>query len=426
MSDYIVNRTDIDAPSIDVQEKRVDSTSLDVALFGKIRLEYGERLNEDLLNVLENFSCPEVDNASTPTPDITQTSNDQLTHPTIGQLWYNSTKELIHYWTGTEWVATTLREDVAANWGQIVHGQQLPRPVSPVSGYVFPYEECIWSVAPSVFVGKIGYMACATDAVANVTMQYRLGGTNDMVNGLANYLIVGVKGSAVQQGPWPTPPAPSPTATVTPTPTPTVTATVTMTVTPTMTPSATATPTPSVTRTPQPTASPTITPTPVPSNTPSATATPTPTPAPSNTPAPSPPPANPNGLPGSFGGNCYARTGSGSIQYFIILASNGQITEGSSLSSATPGNRGNWLGAYPTPGDYEVMYSGFTAPSSLSANVWYNLGTGRNFVWTTTSSGGAANKNISGTMYLRRASTGVVISTATIDSVQLSMNYECL
>ncbi len=427
MADYIVNRTDTDTSSIDVQEKRVDSTSLDVALFGKIRLEYGERLNEDLLNVLENFACPAVEDSATPTPDLSETSNSQLSNPTIGQLWFNSTNQLIHFWTGTEWSPSTSREDVAANWGQIIHGQQLPRPVSPISGYVFPYEECIWSVAPSVFVGKIGYVACTTDAHATVTMQYRLGGTNNIVNGLANYLIIGVKGSGTTSGPWPTPPAPSPTATMTPTPSVTASPSPTPTPTMTRTPSPTATLTPTPTSTPAPTTSPTLTPTPAPSNTPVPSNTPAVSSTPSSTPAPTPPPANPNGFSGDYGGGCYVRNGTGSIQYFVNFASNGQITEGSSLVVATPGNRGNWLGAYPNPGDFDIMFSG-TAPSGSSSGVWYNLGAGRNFIWTTTASSPSspANNYISGTFQMRRASTGVVIDNAELYSTQLGVNVECL
>ncbi len=384
MADYIVNRTDTNAPSIDVQEKRVDTTSLDVALFGKIRLEYGERLNEDLLNVLENFACPAVEGSTPPTPDLTETSNNQLENPTIGQLWFNSSTELIYFWTGTEWVASTSREDIAANWGQILHGQQLPRPVSPVSGYVFPYEECIWSVAPSVFVGKIGYVACTTDAQSTVTMQYRLGGTNDIVNGLANYLIIGIKGSAVQQGPWPTPPAPSPTATITPTPTPTITPTVTRTVTPTLTPTPTATITPTMTRTPQPSVSATVTPTPAPSNTPQPSVTPTP--APSNTPSPTP-------IAALIGGNFSAHSNvvngatAGAGIGFInsgAIGKTGLSTSGPTRWLQTGFNAADYEISFTA--DYEAQFPGSSWYSTPAGNntmgtpgTWYNLGTGRAF-----------------------------------------------
>lgn len=299
MADYTVNKTDISEAPIDVQEKRVDESSLDVALFGKIRLEYGERLNEDLLNILENFACGEKTSVTPIVPDLDQTSNTQLSNPTIGQFWYNSTRQQIYFWTGTEWVAVPTRESTAANWGQIMHGEQLPRPVSPITGYVFPYSECIWTVAPSVFVGKIGYVACATDAAANVTMQYRLGGTNDIMDGIANYLIIGLKGTATSTGPFPTPPAPSPTPSITPTMTATVTPTLTP--TPTMTMSVTATVTPTVTSTVTPTV--TLTPTQTPAVTPTMSATPTPTPVPSNTPAPSVTPSPAGTWEWSFAGS---------------------------------------------------------------------------------------------------------------------------
>lgn len=291
MADYNVHHTDINAPIIDVQGKRVDTTSLDVALFGKIRLEYGERLNEDLLNILENFACPQLEDSNPTVPDISQTTLNQLSNPTEGQIWYNSTNQTIYFWNSSEWVISELREANAANWGQIAHGEQLPKPVSPITGYTFQYNECIWSVAPANFVGKIGYVACATDANATVTMQYRLAGTDTIINGIANYLIIGLRGSASSTGPFPTPPAPSPTMSVTPTLTPTPTMTVTPSTTPAVTPTRSATPSPS--QTPAPSLTPSVTGTPVvtptPSRTPavSPTRTPLPTPPASATPTPS-------------------------------------------------------------------------------------------------------------------------------------------
>jgi hypothetical protein len=291
MADYTVNKTDTIEVPIDVQEKRVDTSSLDVALFGKIRLEYGERLNEDLLNILENFACVEKTSVTPIVPDLDQTSNTQLSNPTIGQFWYNSTRELIFFWTGEEWTQTQVREDVAANWGQIMDGQQVPRPVSAVTGYTFPYDECIWSVAPSVLVGKIGYMVCTTDANATLTMRYRLSGTSNIVSGQANYLIIGMRNGGTNTGPFLTPPAITPTATVTPSITMTASVTPTPANSQTPTPAVTTTPTPAITNTPNPTVSATVTPTRAPSSTPAASSMPTPTPAASSMPTPTPTPS---------------------------------------------------------------------------------------------------------------------------------------
>jgi hypothetical protein len=287
---YTVHRTDITAPSIQVPKFTLNTTALDIPLTGKINREYGQELDQAYLNVLENFACPEI----TPgVPDLSKTSQNQLSNPTQGQLWYNSTRNKIYFWTGTEWVGTANRGEYAANWGRIYSGEQLPRPVNPVTGKVFEYSECIWSVSPSVFLGKPGYLACSTDSEAKVTMRYRYAGTNNMVgnpsdnpevHGIANYLIIGVPG-VVNHDYTEVPPLPSATATPTPSLTPSTTASTTPTPTPTnsVTPTTTQslspspTPAPSNSSTPAPTATPTVTP--------STTPQPTPPVTPSSTPA---------------------------------------------------------------------------------------------------------------------------------------------
>ena len=137
MADYNVKHTDRYQGSITVPETETNTTDLDVTLFGRINPEYGEALNQDLLNILENFACPEAEGAADYTvavPDTTQTESGRLSNPTIGQLWYNSTRDMVYHWTGSLWVVIPLREDYAANWGSILDGQQLPKPVSPVTG----------------------------------------------------------------------------------------------------------------------------------------------------------------------------------------------------------------------------------------------------------------------------------------------------
>lgn len=80
MAKYLIRYTDINKQPIEVEEGSIDETSLDVALFGRIRLEYGERLNQNVLNILENFAVgmdpniippdPTPTPSSTPTPSI--------------------------------------------------------------------------------------------------------------------------------------------------------------------------------------------------------------------------------------------------------------------------------------------------------------------------------------------------------------------
>lgn len=281
MTDYNVNFTDANMNPITVPEDTVNRNSLDVTLFGRMFQNYGEEVNEDLLNILENFACPEselVTDEISAYPDTSQTSKTQLQNPVDGQFWYNSTRQSIYFYDGTKWVPVPKRGTYAANWGQVMHGQQLPKPVNQ-HGKVFDYDECIWSVAPANINGTIDSMNCNTNAVSLVTMQYRYANTEIFVNGIANYLIVGINGNMnsgailppIQPSPTPTPSVsstPAPTNTPTPSLTPTITAQPTPTVTPTtsVTPTPTSVPSP----TPQVSPSPQVSPTPAPTVTPSA------------------------------------------------------------------------------------------------------------------------------------------------------------
>ncbi len=296
MTDYNVKHTDRTVPSIAVPETEVNDTALGVTLFGRINPEYGQLLDEDLLNILENFACPEHPTLSTDfdvaMPDLTKTSKTQLTNPTTGQFWFNSTRDMMYYWTGERWYPLPIRENYAANWGSVIDGQQLPRPVSPVTGHVFAYEDCIWSVAPAAFTGRPAFVSCATDNNATVTMQYRLAGTNTVLQGLANYLIIGIRGNyntGQNLPPINLTPTPTPTMSLTPGASVTPTPTMSVTPTPTLTAAATTTPTP----TPGVSVTPTSTPPVSPTSTPAATVTPTASPinpsvTPTRTPTPTP------------------------------------------------------------------------------------------------------------------------------------------
>lgn len=391
MANYNVRYTDLNNRPITIPEGEVNDTSLDVVLFGRINPEYGEVLDEDLLNILENFACPEVSTTTgfeTATPDLDQTSKSQLQHPTVGQLWFNSTRDTVYYWRGDKWQPIPLREYYAANWGSVMDGQQLPKPVSPVTGYTFEYSDCIWSVAPAAFTSKFGNMTCTTDSNAVVDMKYRIAGTSTVIAGLANYLIIGIRGNynAGQDG------TPLP-FTPTPTPTPTVTNEASPTPTPTATPAPTATRTPLPSTTPQPTPDPTVSPTVTPTR--AATVTPTGTPPPSSTPAPSatPSPVNPL-IGGNYSAGSVVMDGATAGAGIGFLNTGATGRTGQSVSGPT-----RWLQTGYNASDYEVsftgdwltmfpMQSGYSTPAGNdtmgSPSTWYNLGTSVAWsVWTT-------------------------------------------
>ena len=242
MSKYSLNFTDVNIPSIEIDEKDVDHNSVDITLFGFKRLEYGERLNENFVHLLENFAAPE-DSENPENPDTAQTiyiSPDNLrklldeNKEVIGQLWYNKTNLSPYTFHSNTWNRLeNFGEEIAANRGQIANGEQIPQPVSE-SGYVFPYVECSWIVSPFNQLDELDEMVCLTDENAVVTMEYLFNGQLVKTAGIANYMIVGIQGNnnlgnQIVPNPPNTTPTPTPSisdsatpgASATPTPTPT-------------------------------------------------------------------------------------------------------------------------------------------------------------------------------------------------------------
>lgn len=250
MAVYNVHHTDNRKDDISIDENKIDQ-STDITLFGRKKLQYGEQMNQNVLHLLEHFSLPEIPN-NPGNPNLSLASKDQtsalsfLSQPIQGQLWYNQTQECLFYWDDSfsKWLPLGMYDDLAANWGVIYSGQQLPKPVSEVTGRVFEYNECSWIVSPYNFPAQLTYMLCTSDEDANVTSIYSVDGNPSIVNGFASYLIVGIRGN-INHGSI----VPVPSATATPSITPTKTPTRTQMVTPTRTPtplSLTPTPTPTL------------------------------------------------------------------------------------------------------------------------------------------------------------------------------------
>lgn len=268
MTEYIVKFTDKSKTPLTIYENSIDNSSTDISLPGRKKLEYGRDLNANFLHLLENFACPE-DAANPGFPDFekasfqSDTTKKLLSAPVEGQLWFNLTQETLFVWNSGAWVALGMDGDIAANWGIIHHGAQIPRPVNKY-GYTFKYEECSWIVSPFKLEGAFRFMQCSTDDEARVTMTYTPENPNAQpILDCATYMIVGIKGN-VNLGERLPIPDPTPIPSPTPTPTPSITRS--------------AEPTPTASVTPTPGVSPTQTPAISPSSTPAPSATPTPTP----------------------------------------------------------------------------------------------------------------------------------------------------
>ena len=82
---YTINNT-FGTTLVTLADGTIDTTTTDLALFGKGYAGFGERLNENLVKLVENFA-----NTSAP-------SNKQK-----GQLWYDSLNNQINVWSGSKW-----------------------------------------------------------------------------------------------------------------------------------------------------------------------------------------------------------------------------------------------------------------------------------------------------------------------------------
>ena len=212
---YLVRKTDNGEPPILVGRLSFNSEVLDIDLIGQRTPEYGQEFNNNMLNILENFSCPASD-PNLPilqqTPDISQTfNNSRLSNPIAGQLWHNSSINKIYYYevdpfgsANNRWVPLTQDDDVAGNYGQLESGELIPKPVSVLDGYVFPYEECSWIVSPHSYPDGIIEMVTYTDIIfdgdlINEVRAYcrvRLDGSVDYTGHPVNYQIIGIKGGS--------------------------------------------------------------------------------------------------------------------------------------------------------------------------------------------------------------------------------------
>lgn len=190
MTDYTIKYTKNSKSPIVLEPKGIDK-STDITLFGRTRLQYGRDMNENLLHLLEKFSCPE-DPLNPGNPNLSLSVDNLLSNPVEGQIWVNVTQNRPFFWNSVKWVPLGLLSDYAANSGLVADGNYLPLPISE-SGYEFTYDECVMIVAPSNLPDSVESFSCSVDTNGLVTCTYNLIGAPSSVSGCANYLIMGIK-----------------------------------------------------------------------------------------------------------------------------------------------------------------------------------------------------------------------------------------
>ena len=85
---YKLNKTD-GSLLVDLVDGQLDTTSSDLTLIGRNYSGFGEVLNENFIQLLENFS-----NSAAPI------------NPIRGQLWYDTTENKLKVYNGTEFTAS--------------------------------------------------------------------------------------------------------------------------------------------------------------------------------------------------------------------------------------------------------------------------------------------------------------------------------
>lgn len=184
---YELNYTDASKAPIRVPRRVFITDILDLTLIGKRTLEYGIALNENILHLLENFSCP-ADEDNIDTPDLASVVGILLSNPITGQLWYNSSTQRLYSWSGTAWKAYTSFSDVSGNSGFISDGDTVPIPLD-LYGNTHALSNCAINVSPSLIFAEVEAFTCEVSALGVVTCKFTpIGGTER--SGVASYIIV--------------------------------------------------------------------------------------------------------------------------------------------------------------------------------------------------------------------------------------------
>ena len=107
--------------TVTVQPNQIDN-SKNITLIGRYITNYGQYLNQDLANLLQNF-------AGTNNPDITKS--------VPGQLWYDTTHNKLMIYNGTAYVPVVPKDPVATVIGEtILDDQTIPGSHNVLSFYI--------------------------------------------------------------------------------------------------------------------------------------------------------------------------------------------------------------------------------------------------------------------------------------------------
>ena len=145
----------------------IDTTTTDLSLIGKGYAGFGEKLNENLVKLLENFN-----NTSAPNNKVQ------------GQLWFDQTNKRVNVWTGDKWKPAGGPSNSTTAPTNAVQGDLW---FDTVNTQLYVYTGSAWSLVGPTTVAGSG----VTTAVAE-TVQDNAGVNRSILKFVANDSVVGI------------------------------------------------------------------------------------------------------------------------------------------------------------------------------------------------------------------------------------------
>jgi hypothetical protein len=127
----------------------IDTTTTDLTLIGKGYAGFGEKLNENIVKLLENFN-----NTSAPSNKIT------------GQLWYDQTNKQINIYTGTKWKPVGSTTNSGTSPANAVQGDMW---FDTTNTQLYVYTGSAWTLIGPTTVAGSGVTAMITETVQDNT-----------------------------------------------------------------------------------------------------------------------------------------------------------------------------------------------------------------------------------------------------------------
>jgi len=145
----------------------IDTTTTDLALFGKGYAGFGEKLNENFVKVLENFN-----NTSAP-------SNKQQ-----GQLWFDKTNKQLNVYSGDKWKPVGSSTNSATSPTNAVQGDMW---LDTNNTQLYVYSGSAWTL-----VGPTSVAGSGVTQVVSETVEDNTGVNRSILKLVANDAVVGV------------------------------------------------------------------------------------------------------------------------------------------------------------------------------------------------------------------------------------------